>query len=132
MGLYLLDSDAVIDYLNGIRSTVDLLKTLDDQGHVFCLCDIVIAEVVSGVHASDRNDAEERLRSFTFLESTVDIGLQAGIWRYAYARQGVILSAPDAIIAATAREYGVTLLTRNVRHFPMSEFSIEPLSPQSR
>lgn len=34
---------------------------------------------------------------------------QAGAWIYAYARRGIQLSVPDAIIAATAFAHGCTL-----------------------
>lgn len=120
------------DYLNGMPATVSHLKSLDQQGNDLCLCDVVTAEAMSCVHADERAAVERLLRSFTFLQSAVDIGIQAGIWRFTYARHGVVLSAPDALIAATAREYEASLLTRNVRHFPMSEISIEPLPPHSR
>ncbi|HUG15875.1 MAG TPA: PIN domain-containing protein [Thermomicrobiales bacterium] len=124
MARYLLDSDIVVDLLKGTPSAVNRMNALDEQEHLLCLCDIVIAEVMSGVHDDDRNDAEGLLRSFAFLESTADIGPQAGIRRYSYAREGTFLSVADAIIAATALEYDATLVSRNTRHFPMPELRV--------
>jgi predicted nucleic acid-binding protein len=96
------------------------------------VCDVIVAEAVSGVRESDREQAEEWLRAYPFLESTFAIGAQAGAWRHDYARRGITISATDALIAATALEYDATLLTRNARHFPMLEITIEPLPSGGR
>jgi predicted nucleic acid-binding protein len=48
---------------------------------------------------------------------------QAGRWRHDYARRGVTLALPDLLIAATAVEYGLTLITDNRKHFLMPELS---------
>ncbi len=43
-----------------------------------------------------------------------------GRLRFEYARQGLALSLPDMLIAATAPEYGLTLITDNQKQFPIS------------
>ena len=50
-----------------------------------------------------------------------ETAVRAGAYRYIYARQGVAISAQDAIIAAVAVEIGATVLTANPKHFPMLE-----------
>lgn len=128
MTLYLLDSNLVIDILRGNTTTLIVVERLDRAGNVFCVCDIVLAEVLTGVHEGDRPVTLDFLRSCHFLASSREIGEQAGLWRFAYARRGVSLSVPDLVIAATASVYDATLLTRNVRHFPMPEVRV--LSPE--
>ena len=128
MTLYLLDSNLVIDVLSGNATTLIVVDRLDRAGNVFCGCDIVLAEVLTGVHEGDRPVVLDFLRSCHFLASSREIGEQAGLWRFEYARRGVSLSVPDLVIAATASVYDATLLTRNVRHFPMPEVRV--LSPE--
>lgn len=58
-----------------------------------------------------------------------DIGwLCSSRWRlrFEYARKGAILSLLDMLIAATALERGLTLITANRKHFPMPELVIHP------
>ena len=53
---------------------------------------------------------------------------RAGRLIYKYARQGVQLSLPDAFIAATALIRDLTLVTTNVRHFPLPDLKINIIS----
>lgn len=123
----LLDSDVVIDQLSGDMHTSDALRRLLDSGHQLCICDVVIAEVVSGIRPSDREATARFLHACTFLETTAAIAEQAGRWRYDYARQGVTLATTDALIAATASAHDAPLITRNARHYPMPEITLFPL-----
>ena len=54
------------------------------------------------------------------------IARRAGAYRDAF-HSTIRLTLPDALIAATAREYGATPVTRNVQHYPMTDVTvIEP------
>ncbi|MEI2619006.1 MAG: PIN domain-containing protein [Thermomicrobiales bacterium] len=127
MTLFLLDSNIVIDVLGGDSGALRLIDQLDDAGAVFGACDIVLAEVLTGVHERDRPLVLDFLRNLRFLASTREIGEQAGLWRHDYARRGIALSVPDLLIAATALVYDASLITRNLRHFPM--LGVRALSP---
>ena len=48
---------------------------------------------------------------------TPSIAQRAGVLRGQFQAQGIIRSAPDMLIAATAIEYQLVLATRNVRDF---------------
>src|SRR4051812_7355662 len=127
MTRYLLDSDSVIDYLKGFSGTVTLLQGLDAQGETPCSCDITVAEVYAGLDEPDRGRAERLLRTLEFLPATHEAARTAGEWRYIYKRQGRILSTTDCLIAAIALEYRATIVTGNIRHFPMPELTLLPL-----
>ena len=63
MTRHLLDTDAVIDFLSGIPHSVTLLRQLTAQGNRLCTCDVVNAEVFSGL------DPSERQGGWAFLET---------------------------------------------------------------
>jgi len=48
----------------------------------------------------------------------LEAAMQSGEHRYDLARQGIHISTPDALIAATARAHGAVIITDNTRHFP--------------
>lgn len=132
MTLHLIDSDGVIDFLNGMRATTALFRQLGEQGNVLCTVDAVIAEVYSGVDVANRPAAEAFLQSLHRLPGGADVARQAGEWRYAYARQGRPLSTADCLVAAAAYIHGAILVTGNLRDFPMPEVSILPLPRTNR
>lgn len=127
MSRHLLDADAVIDYLRGIRSTVALLQTLNRQGHVPCTCDVVVAEVFSGLHAASRAGGAAFLASLDFLPTSSAAAQQAGEWRFDFARRGIALATTDCLIAATALDHGAVVVTGNLRHYPMAGLAVLPL-----
>lgn len=121
MALYLLDTDAIIDYLLGVSSSVTLIQDLHDRGDTLCVCEVVIAEVYAGLRPQHREAAEELLASCTFLPTTAALARQAGTWRYDFARKGVQLSTTDTLVAATAHGHDATIVTGNVKDYPMPE-----------
>ena len=127
MGRYLLDTDAVIDYLLGIPSSVSLIQDLHERDDVLCVCDVVVAEVYAGLRPQHRAAAEQLLSACSFLPTSVGIAERAGSWRYDYARQGVTLSTTDALVAATAHAHDATIVTGNVKDYPMRELALLPL-----
>lgn len=127
MAWYLLDADAVIDFLNDVASTAELIDELFQQHETLCTCDVVIAEVYAGLLPSEREHGQTLLGSFRFLPSTPGSARQAGLWRYDFRRQGRQLTTTDCLIAAIAHEHRTTLLTGNRDHYPMPEVNRWPL-----
>ena len=74
--------------------------------------------------SSRHQEIEPFLSLLTWYAATPSIVRRGGQLRYVYARKGVALSLPDMLIAATALEHGLTLITGNRKHFPMPELSI--------
>jgi predicted nucleic acid-binding protein len=129
---YLLDSDAVIDHLKGVGPTIALVDTLINGRNILCTCDVVLAEVYTGLPPAARDAAEQFLATLDFLPSVPEIGRQAGLWKYQFARQGTTVALTDALIAATALHWGATVVTGNPRHYPMAEVSLLPLPRPTR
>ena len=127
MGRYLLDTDAIIDYLLGIPGSVTLIQEIHERGDTLCVCDVVIAEVYAGLRPNHREAAEKLLSACTFLPTSAAIAQQAGAWRYDFARKGVQLSTTDTLVAATAHGNDATVVTGNTKDYPMEEITLLPL-----
>jgi predicted nucleic acid-binding protein len=119
MTSHLLDSDCVIDALRHVRSTLDYLDDLNRRGDTLCTNDIVLCEIYAGLHVQDVPAAERFLTTLTYLPASETAARAAGRWKYQYARQGRTLSQTDCLIAACAQEHRASVITGNVRDFPM-------------
>ncbi|HYI13929.1 MAG TPA: PIN domain-containing protein [Thermomicrobiales bacterium] len=130
----MIDSDLLIDYVRGIPATVAHIQQLQASGEILCTCDVVIAEVESGLSSAQSPAAQVLVDELVLLERNASAARQAGRWRYDYARKGIALSTTDTLIAATALAHAAAILTRNVRHYPMPELSIlrGPTNPPLR
>lgn len=127
MATFLLDSSVIIDALNGKRGRHLLLRDLLSQGHLLACCAINVAEVYAGLRPSEEEATGRFLRSLRFYEVSWEIARQAGLLRREYSRKGKTLALPDTTIAAVALHYGLTLITDNVKDFPMPGLRFHPL-----
>jgi predicted nucleic acid-binding protein len=127
MGTFLLDTDAIIDYLKGFPGSVAFIQGLHRRGETLAVCDIVIAEAYAGLHPQDRPKAAVLLDALTFLPTTPTIAQQAGERRYTFARQGTQLATSDTLVAAAAYIHQATIVTANVKDYPMEEVAVLPL-----
>ncbi len=121
---YLLDTSALIDLSRSREPGRSDVQALIDAGEELGVCGVVVAEFFSGLPPPQRSSAEAFLETLRFWAATREIAIRAGGYRYVYARQGHAISAPDALIAATAVSVGAILVTHNVRHFPMPELTV--------
>jgi predicted nucleic acid-binding protein len=111
----LLDSNIIIDALNGIEEAVrEVLSDVEAAVSV-----VAWVEVLAGYRDGADHAARELLKTLTVadlspavLEETVSI------------RRATRLKLPDAIILATARVHGLTLSTRNTRDFDRNDPSV--------
>ena len=127
MATYLLDTSVIIDVLNRKRGRRALLQDLLQQGHSLACCPINVTEVYSGVRSEDEASAEKFLRSLDYYEITWEIARDAGLLRRDWARKGISLALPDVTLAAVALAHGLTLITDNLKDYPMAELRLYPL-----
>ena len=125
---YLLDTTEIIDYGRGHPPTVALLNGLYERGNSLGCCDVVIAEVYAGVKEKDRGKIEELIEALRFYPADKEIAKIAGQYINDFGRQGIQLAVADALIAAVAISYRLVLVTKNQKHYPMSEIRLhQPL-----
>lgn len=126
-GRYLLDTTVLVDASKNrepVRSRVNDLRRGPGEIGVSV---VNVAEFIAGVRPEDRPEADVYLDGLVLWDVTREIAVQAGLYRYAYARQGQTILIPDAPIAATARVLAATLVTNNLKDFPMPELTVERL-----
>lgn len=91
------------------------------------VCCVSVAEVYSGLADRERPRVDRAIEPLEYWDISPAAAKLAGHYRYVYARQGIQLSAPDALLAALAIDEEAYLVTGNVKDFPMPELRLEKL-----
>ena len=128
MTTYLLDTSVIIDVLNGKHNRDALLKGLLSQGDLLACCAVNVSEVYAGMRPKEETKTEALLQSLDYYEINWEVAKRAGLLKRDYSKKGQTLSLPDTTIAAVALEYNLTLITDNVKHYPMPQLKLYPLA----
>src|SRR5690349_24162904 len=120
MTTYLIDTDWLIDAITGVPSARATLNNLRGDGLAVSM--VSLGELFEGVHRSP--DPARHLISlkgflagYTMLTLSEPIMELFGATRAQLRRSGLLIPDFDLLIASTAIHYGLTLITRNRRHF---------------
>ena len=112
----LFDTDVLIDYLRGRPEAV---LFVEEKVAEACVSVMNIAELYQGVrNGNERVKLGKMLSVLPSLPITSDIAEQGGTFSRDY-RPSHGCGLADCLIAATADQHGLTLVTLNPRHFPM-------------
>jgi len=127
MASYLLDTSVIIDALNGKRDRDRLFKELLQQGHLLACCSINVTEVYAGLRSHEETRTRELLESLQYFPISWPVARLAGLLKRDYGRKGISLTTTDATIAAVTIHHELTLITDNLKHYPMKELRLYPL-----
>jgi len=127
MATFLLVTSVIVDALNNKRNRPTLLLDLVKSGHVLACCPINITEVYAGLRPKEEAATEELFASLQHIPITPPAARLAGELKRNYARKGKTLNLGGVIIAAVAIFNELTLLTDNVKDFPMKNLLLHPL-----
>ena len=117
---YLIDTDWIIDHLNGLDRVRLRLEKLASEGLAISV--LSLAEVYEGVLYS-RNPQESENTLEEFLPGIITLGINEEICkifgkeRGRLRKKGQIIGDIDIFIASTCLYYDLVLLTNNVSHF---------------
>ncbi len=117
---YLVDTDWIIDGLRGRPEALAVLEERRDEGLGVSI--ITLGEVYEGAYNNPQPDVHvatfhEFLALFTVLPLTDETMQHFARLRALLRQRGNLIPDLDLLIAATAIEHELVLLTRNRRHF---------------
>ena len=130
MTRYLLDTNVLIRHWRRESPATQLVTELAARGDDLWVCSVNIAEFYAGARLGERPEFDDFLSTLECTAVTRADGVQAGQWRHDYARRGMQITLGDALVAAVVQRVGATLVTENVKDFPMP--GLDLLDPRSR
>ena|SRR3712207_690622 len=121
---YLLDTDTVIDFILGTGDTRARLQELIERDDEVALCSVTVAELYSGLSEKRRVTWESWLLSLSYWHIGYDVAAQAGMYRKTASEAGRTLAITDSLLAALAKDKGATLLTSNIKDYPIKDIRV--------
>jgi predicted nucleic acid-binding protein len=120
-----LDTTALIDFSKGWEPVRGEILRMIEDGDELGICAINLAEFYTGVPEVERPVWDEFFEALPCWEIGREEGLQAGYYRWQFARSGQTLGTADSLIAAVARRQQAVILTDNVKDYPMSDVEVQ-------
>ena len=124
--MYLLDTCIIIWILRGDQRIAHHVDTLV-RNELVGASVMSIAEVYQHIFPQEIPWAEECFSSYVLYPIDQAIARHGGLYWQEFSKKFRSLSIADCLIAATARQHELTLLTLNTRHFVMPD--IQVMSP---
>ena len=121
MTRYLLDTTALIDFSKGREPAQSRIMEMIESGDELGVCAINVAEFFSGIPSDQRASWDEFIGALQYWDIAQEAARQAGFFRYDFARKGRQLSTTDTLVAAVACQRGATIVTNNVKDYPIRE-----------
>jgi predicted nucleic acid-binding protein len=123
MSDYLLDTNILILCFRKTEGYRELMDTLA-KDDILYISTITRLEIVRGMREHERKDTFNLLDSMETIDVTIEIADKAGELIRLWRTKGMILGDADAVIAATALNHGLALVTTNEKHFPMPDLIV--------
>lgn len=123
----LLDTTVLIDALRNRNQRRRLLAALLGAGHTLATSTINVAEIYGGLRPGEEQATGSLLAGLQILDVSNPIAVRAGGLQSEYRRRGQTRSLADMLVAATALEHGLQLLTDNGRDFKVAGLTLFPL-----
>jgi len=131
MSDYLLDTNILILYLRKTEGYYELLDTLAADDTLF-ISAITRLEIIRGMRDREREATLNILDSLETIEISINVADKAGELIRTWRTKGIVLEDADALIAATALEHGLALVTTNAKHFPMPDLVVYQADKQGK
>jgi predicted nucleic acid-binding protein len=124
---YLLDTDTLIDIVEDRDNVRKQVLGFIEEGNEVVLCAITVAELYSGLSDRKRFKWESWLIALSYWHIDIEAAMRAGTYRKTASEAGRTISVTDSLLAALAREKDATLLTSNIKDYPMKDVRVMSL-----
>jgi predicted nucleic acid-binding protein len=113
---YLLDTTVLIDHAKGRPGVAEVVGQLFDEPNDLYICDIVVAEALSGGSEVERGGINSLMRALEYVSVPPEAAVWAGASRQARRAMGP-RSLADALLGGLAVTLGAAVVTRNPHDF---------------
>lgn len=120
----IIDTDIAIDHFHGNRAALDYFAENLAAGQILGISVVTLAEFMGGMRAGEEARTERLLSLFAILDVNEDIARRAALYLRHY-RASHHIELGDALIAATAAHHNAEIVTRNIKHYPMPDVTLE-------
>lgn len=121
--MYLLDTDVLIWILRNRKDIVDKVSKLKESAPV-SISVMSVAEIYKNVFPAELVTTEEFIDQHPIFTIDRKIAKIAGLYWQEYGKRFKTLGIVDCLIAATANVNDLTLVSLNIKHFPMKDIQI--------
>ena len=119
----LVDTDVAIDFLRQRDYARELLEHWAGEG-LLAISTLTHLEIYQGMKTGEEDASNAFLDGLISVVVDIPIARRAGTMLGELRSKGMTIGIADAIIAATALQFGAPLLTNNVEHYPFSDLKV--------
>ena len=127
--MYLLDTDVCIQFMKKDEAVVNMVRAIKEIN----ISVVTLAELFYGVYSSKNREKHMKslgdfLSGVDILNAELPVAVNFGTIKSELRAKGKLAGDFDIMNGAFARAYGLTLITRNIRHYkPIRGIRIEPV-----
>ena len=115
----LLDTSVLVDHLRADDRAVRLLVRLFEGDEPVWAATPSRTEILAGIRAAERDAMSRLFALISWIDIDASIADAAGELARRFRRSHTGIDTTDYLIAAAAQSISASLVTLNVRHFPM-------------
>jgi len=119
----LIDTDIAIDFLRRRDYAQKLLESWADEG-LLAISTLTHLEIYQGMKTGEEKATNSFLDGLVSVAVDIPIARRAGTMLGELRSKGKTIGIADAIIAATALQFGTPLLTNNIEHYPFLDLKV--------
>jgi predicted nucleic acid-binding protein len=117
------DTDVAIDFLRRREYAQKLLENWAGEG-LLAISTLTHLEIYQGMKAGEEGATNTFLDGLISVVVDIPIARRAGTMLGDLRSKGLTIGIADAIIAATALQFGAPLLTNNIEHYPFPNLQV--------
>lgn len=115
----LIDTPVIVDHLRNDPRAVGLLANLFERQERVWAATPTRTEILAGIQPKERAPMRELFEILSWVEIDIEIADAAGALAQRYRSSHSGIDTTDYLVAAAAQSIDATLITLNVKHFPM-------------